>query len=119
MAPETAFDFWDNTRPPLSGGQAVGGYYGLTEHFRDGRDYSRYFTAIEQGETAFSVGQPLINGVETAYFGGGPCIKFHYIGKHYYRELFRQMARQMYNQIRACLKNKNCTKNMFSFPFLC
>lgn len=99
MAPETAFDFWDNTRPLLPGGQGAGVYYGLTEHFRDGRDYSRYFTAIEQGETTFSVGQSFIEGVETAYFGGGPCIKFHYIGQHHYRKLSQRTARQMYTLI--------------------
>lgn len=99
MAPKTAFDFWDNTRPLLPGGQEAGVYYGLTEHFRDVRDYSRYFTAIEQRETASLTGQPSSGGVETAYFGGCPCIKFHYIGKHHYRELSQQTARRMYNLI--------------------
>lgn len=99
MAPETAFDFWDNTRPLLPDGRTAGVYYGLTEHFRDGRDYSRYFTAIEQRGTSFPVGQPPLDGVETAYFGGCPCIKFHYIGQHHYRELSQQTARQMYRLI--------------------
>lgn len=99
MAPETAFDFWDNTRPQLPGGQAAGVYYGLTEHFCDGRNYSRYFTAIEQCETDFPAGQSSIDGVETAYFGGCPCIKFHYIGKHHYRELSQKTARRMYHLI--------------------
>lgn len=99
MAPEAAFAFWDNTRPLLPGGRAADIYYGLTEHFCDARDYSRYFTAIEQSMTSFSAGQPSINGVETAYFGGCPCIKFHYIGQHHYRELSQRTARKMYRLI--------------------
>lgn len=92
MAPETAFDFWDNTRSMLPGGPSAGVYYGLTEHFRGGRDYSRYFTAIGQSGTSFQGGQFPLDGVETAYFGGCPCIKFHYVGQHHYRELSRQTA---------------------------
>lgn len=92
MAPETAFDFWDNTRPMLPGGPSAGVYYGLTAHFRDGRDYSRYFTAIGQNGTSFQGGQFPLDGVETAYFGGCSCIKFHYVGQHHYRELSRQTA---------------------------
>lgn len=99
MAPETAFDFWNNTRPLLPGGRAAGIYYGLTEHFCDARDHSRYFTAIECRKTSISVRQPSVDGVETTYFGGCPCIKFHYIGQHHYRDLSRQTARQMYNLI--------------------
>lgn len=99
MAPEAAFDFWDHTRPLLPGGKEAGIYYGLTQHFRDRRDYSRYFTAIEQQENACCAGQPFPDGAETACFGGCQCIKFHYIGKHHYRELSQQTANRMYRLI--------------------
>lgn len=33
-------------------------------------------------------------------FGGCPCIKFHYIGRHHYRELSQKTAQQMYRAIR-------------------
>lgn len=99
MAPETALDFWDHTRPLLPGGQEAGVYYGLTEHFRDGRNYSRYFTAIEQQAKELSGMACAPEGVETARFGGCQCIKFHYIGEHHYRQLSRQTAGRMYRLI--------------------
>lgn len=99
MAPATALDFWDNTRPLLPGGRTAGVYYGLTEHFRDGRDYSRYLTAIEQREKDSREAKLAQGAVSTACFGGCPCIKFHYIGKHHYRELSQQTASQMYRLI--------------------
>lgn len=99
LAPEAALDFWDNTRPLLLNGREADIYYGLTQHFLDDRDYSRYLTAIEQrGNDSCGV-QSLQNGVGTARFGGCPCIKFHYIGKHHYRELSQQTASQMYRLI--------------------
>lgn len=29
-------------------------------------------------------------------FGGYPCVKFHYIGKHHYRKISREVAHDMY-----------------------
>ena len=131
LAPQAALDFWDNTRSLLPGGCEADVYYGLTHHFRDGRDYSRYLTAIRQledetapsaaaqhghaippaGHASFLGGtkagpdlratSPLIlpSEPETACFGGCPCIKFHYIGNHHYREISQQTAGRMYRLI--------------------
>lgn len=99
MAPGAALDFWDCVRPLLPGGQEAGVYYGLTKHFRDGRDYSRYFTAIEQRGKGFPGVQASLSGMGTAVFGGCQCIKFHYVGKHSYREISQQTANRMYRLI--------------------
>ncbi|MDE7300220.1 MAG: AraC family transcriptional regulator [Lachnospiraceae bacterium] len=96
LAPAAALDFWDNERPLLPGGREADIYYGLTRHFQDGRSYSRYLTAIET-----------LSDAGTVHFGGCPCIKFHYIGKHHYRELSQQTASRMYRVIRKYVFSKN------------
>lgn len=158
LAPQAALDFWDNTRPLLPGGCRADVYYGLTQHFRDGRNYSCYLTAIRQqedetvlpaaarheyaippaaarhpdssvppGKASASI-SPSLSGIPaghaslpggasagpdigakpplllpfepgTACFGGCPCIKFHYIGNHHYREISQQTASRMYRLI--------------------
>ena len=118
MAPEAALDFWDGVRPMLPGGQESGIYYGLTEHFRDGRDYSRYFTAIEQCGKDFHGKQASFSGVETAVFGGCQCIKFHYIGKHHYRELSQQTAHRMYRLIGQYVFGRKAFPGVSRYPDL-
>lgn len=100
LAPIVALDFWERGRMELPGGENATVFYGLTRH--PGGDEnghatarcSHYLTAIEMqadGKTP----RPA-----TDSFGGCPCIKFHYIGRHHYRELSQKTAQQMYRAIR-------------------
>ncbi len=111
LAPKAALDFWEHHKE-FPGGENATVFYGLTHHpnqNKNGRemvDYSHYLTAIETNachnflppSAAFT---PIAADIPaTASFGGVFCIKFHYIGKHHYRELSQQTAKQMYRIIR-------------------
>ena len=109
LAPVAALDFWDRGRMGLPGGKYATAFYGLTRH--PGGDEnaqtsttarcSHYLTAIEMqadGKTPHPA---------TDSFGGCPCIKFHYIGRHHYRELSQKTAQQMYRAIRKHIYSAN------------
>lgn len=111
LAPQAALDFWER-RKEFPGGESATVFYGLTHHLNQNEndkeivDYSHYLTAIENTsrQNFFpppSTSASIVTDIPAiASFGGVPCIKFHYIGKHHYRELSQQTARQMYRIIR-------------------
>lgn len=98
LAPKAALSFWENGRMQLPGGESATVFYGLTRHpAKDENDmmparYSRYLTAIKADANHCAAA--------TDSFGGCPCIKFRYIGRHHYRELSQKTAQQMYRAIR-------------------
>lgn len=110
LAPKIALDFWEHRRE-FPGGEKATVFYGLTRHPKQNQNgkaiinYSHYLTAIETN-ACHSVlpsapSAPIVTDIPAiTSFGGVPCMKFHYIGKHHYRELSQQTAKQMYRIIR-------------------
>lgn len=115
LAPKAALGFWEKDRLELPGGANATVFYGLTRHPAKNESggmpakSSHYLTAIgtdadDLSQTGFlpAVHPPHTpDGIPaTDSFGGCPCIKFHYIGRHHYRELSQKTARQMYCALR-------------------
>lgn len=100
LAPAAALDFWERGRMTLPGGENATVFYGLTRHPDEDDNAqitarcSHYLTAIEMAAD----GKAICPATDS--FGGCPCIKFHYIGRHHYRELSQKTAQQMYRAIR-------------------
>ncbi len=94
MAPKVALDFWDNRKDEISTYRSKEVYYGLTHHLGSGYDYSYYTTALEVKNM-----QNIPESMKGDAFGGYPCVKFHYVGQHHYRELSELTAEQMYRAI--------------------
>lgn len=95
LAPIAALDFWDNRRHEIINRKDEV-YYGLTHHPGNGCSYTRYLTAVEVK------GKGLIpKGMTSDVFGGCPCVKFHYIGMHHYRDISQDTAKKMYEAIGA------------------
>lgn len=94
LCPNVALDFWDHQRQKIQAAAKDNIFYGLTHHLGKGYSYSKYMTAVE-------VHQPgnIPEGMKEDSFGGYPCMKFHYIGKHHYREISQKTARDMYAAI--------------------
>ena len=91
LCPKVAIDFWDHQKQKICDGINNHVFYGLTRHLGAGYSYSKYLTAVES--------DPLSNipkGMKADSFGGYPCVKFHYIGRHHYRDISQETARDMF-----------------------
>lgn len=91
LCPKVAMNFWDNQRQKIHDVADNNVFYGLTHHLGKGYSYSKYMTAIESNYP-----NNIPEGMKSDSFGGYPCVKFHYIGKHHYREISSEVAHDMY-----------------------
>lgn len=91
LCPKVALDFWDNQRQRIYGLTNDNVFYGLTHHLGTGYTYSKYLTAVESKHL-----NAIPEGMKIDSFGGYSCVKFHYIGRHHYREISQETARDMY-----------------------
>lgn len=94
LAQKTALNFWDKYRFHIENGSNQKIFYGLTHHLEEHYSYTHYLTAIEAKEI-----DDIPAGMKKDVFGGFYCVKFHYIGRHSYRELSRKTAKKMYDAI--------------------
>ncbi len=94
LCPKVALDFWDNQRQMIHEVTNNHVFYGLTHHLGEGYLYSKYMTAVECHHT-----NRIPGGMMADSFGGYPCVKFHYIGRHHYREISQETAHDMYAAI--------------------
>lgn len=94
LCPEVALRFWDHDRHLIHNMTNNHVYYGLTHHLGTGYSYSKYMTAVACDHT-----NKIPEGMKAESFGGYSCIKFHYIGRHHYRELSQKTAQAMYAAI--------------------
>ena len=94
LCPKVALDFWDNQRQTIPDATDSHVFYGLTHHLGEGYSYSKYMTAVEG-----NCRNKIPKGMKADSFGGYPCVKFHYIGRHHYREISQETARDMYAAI--------------------
>ncbi len=94
LCPEVALHFWDHDRHLIHNMTNNHVYYGLTHHLGAGYSYSKYMTAVACDHT-----NKIPEGMKAESFGGYSCIKFHYIGRHHYRELSQKTAQAMYAAI--------------------
>jgi len=100
LAPKVALNFWDKSRMEMEHGNEKTIFYGLTHHLGNGYNYSYYLTAVEAGKADI-----VPAGMTEDVFGGYPCVKFHYIGRHPYWELSQTTAKKMYNVIENYFQN--------------
>ncbi len=102
LCPKVALDFWDHQRQKIPGAANNHIFYGLTHHPGAGYSYSKYMTAVECSHT-----NEIPEGMKTDSFGGYPCVKFHYIGRHHYREISQVTAHDMYVAIGRYCNTEN------------
>ena len=91
LCPKVALDFWDNQKQTIHDIANNNVFYGLTHHLGAGYSYSKYMTAVECNHT-----NKIPEGMKIDSFGGYSCVKFHYIGRHHYREISQETAHDMY-----------------------
>ena len=96
MAPKVALEFWDGQKNRIKGVGHAKIFYGLTRLLGRDCDYSKYLTAVEVKE-----GQDVPGNMLKVPFGGCLCLRFHYVGKHHYREISSEAARGMYSVIES------------------
>ena len=94
LCPKVALDFWDNQRQTIHDFANNHVFYGLTHHLGSEYSYSKYMTAVECNHTT-----KIPKGMKIDSFGGYSCVKFHYIGRHHYREISQETAHDMYVSI--------------------
>ena len=94
LCPKVALDFWDNQKQTIPDATDNHVFYGLTHHLGAGYSYSKYMTAVES-----NCQDKIPEGMKADSFGGYSCVKFHYIGKHHYREISQETACEMYTAI--------------------
>ena len=101
MAPKAALDFWDHEKDKIEGKMNDHIYYGLIHLLGRECDYSHYLTAVEVQK-----GAKPPQGMKVDAFGGGSCIRFHYVGHHHYRNLSSETAKAMYGRIEEYFMEK-------------
>ncbi len=94
LCPKVALEFWDHQRQKIHGVADNNIFYGLTHHPGAGSASSKYMTAVAYKRT-----DEIPEGMKTDSFGGYLCVKFHYIGRHHYREISQETAHEMYAAI--------------------
>ncbi|MDE7200748.1 MAG: AraC family transcriptional regulator [Lachnospiraceae bacterium] len=94
LCPKVALEFWDNQRQTIHGVANNHVFYGLTRHLGTEYSYSKYMTAVEG-----NCRNKIPEGMKVDSFGGYSCVKFHYIGRHHYREISQETAHDMYDAI--------------------
>ncbi len=107
LCPKVALDFWDNQRQTIPGAKDTHVYYGLTHHLGSGYSYSKYMTAVES-----NCQNKIPEGMKTDSFGGYSCVRFHYIGRHHYREISQETACDMYAAIDRYCKTEGPPSNI-------
>lgn len=94
LCPKVAIEFWDHQRKTIHDAANDHVFYGLTHHLGTGYSYSKYMTAVAGRDRT-----RIPEGMKTDSFGGYCCLKFHYIGRHHYREISQETAHDMYAAI--------------------
>lgn len=95
-APKAAKHFWLNDRETIINRLGDDVYIGLTRIPRDDTGYSYYLPSVPVHK---SKNPP--QGLHNDVFSASLCAKFHYIGRHHYFDLNRDIAKGMYKSISA------------------